>query len=135
MAKLVLKDAYVDINAVPLSDHVRTVTVNYSGDMQETTGMGATGKEKLSGLTDWSVELEFQQDYAAAEVDVTLHPLVGAAAVAIKVRPTSAAVAATNPELQGNVLLETYGQGGTVGDVSIATATFQGTGALTRAVA
>lgn len=97
--------------------------------------MGSTSKRRLVGLKDFSVELEFHQDYAAAQVDATLFPLVGAAPFAIAIRPTSAVVSATNPEYQGNAVLESYPPiDGAIDEVLTAGASFQGDGDLTRAV-
>ena len=133
MAELVLTDAFVSIGAVDLSDHVRQVTINYGADIEDSTAMGDTAHERLGGLIDWSVDLEFNQDYAASEVDVTLFALVGTSA-ALVLRPTSAAASATNPEYTGNAILESYNPiQGAVGGIAVAPVTFQGNGALARA--
>ncbi len=135
MSKLVLTDANVVINSVDLSANVRQVTINYGASIHESHGMGSTSKRRLVGLKDFSVELEFHQDYAAAQVDATLFPLVGAAPFAIAIRPTSAVVSATNPEYQGNAVLESYPPiDGAIDEVLTAGASFQGDGDLTRAV-
>lgn len=98
--------------------------------------MGDTTRNKLPGLKNWTVDVEFAQDFAAASVDATLFPLVGAAAFPISIKPTSAAVSATNPNFSGSALLATYSPiGGAVGDVATTTITLEGTGLLTRAVA
>lgn len=136
MAFLVLTNAKVTVNAVDLSDHVKSVTVNYSAEILEDTTMGATSKSRVAGLKDWSVEVEFIQDYAASEVDATLFPLVGAAAFAISVVPVNTTVSATNPNFNGNCVLGEYSPvSGSVGELSTVTVTFEGDGTLTRAVA
>lgn len=136
MAKLVFTDAFVDINAVDLSDHVESITINYGAETPDSTSMSDLTRRRLPGLIDWTVDITFRQDFAAANVDATLFPLVGAAAFAIKIRPTSAVVGATNPEFQGNALLGTYNPlTGTVADTLNATVTLTGDGTLTRAVA
>lgn len=134
MAFIVLKDAYLTVNAVDLSDHVKQVTLNYSAESLEDTAMGATTKSRVAGLKDWSLEVEFYQDYAASEVDATLFPLVGAAAFAIVLRPTSAAMGPTNPQFSGNVVLPEYSPvSGSVGELSTVSVTFEADGDLTRA--
>jgi len=136
MAEYVLTDASVTINTVDLSDHVRQVTIDYSAETPESTAMGDTVKAKLPGLTDFKIELEFNQDYDSAKVNATLFPLAGAAAFAIAIRPDSAVVGADNPEFQGDVLLSSYNPlGGKVGEVATTKATFVGDGVLTRATA
>lgn len=130
------KNAKVIINSVDLSDHVRQVTINYSAEMLEKTAMGDNGKTRVAGLLDFSVDVEFNQDYASGKVDATLFPLVGAAAFPIAINPTNAAVSPTNPTFSGNVLLETYPPlGGNVGALLTTTAKFSGDGVLTRATA
>lgn len=136
MATLVLTDASVTINSVDLSDHVRSVTINYEAEIQDDTNMADTSRNKLPGLKDWSLDIEFSQDYAAAKVDATLFSLVGAAAFAIAIRPTSSAVGTTNPNFNGNALLASYKPvAGTVGSMATATTRFEGTGTLTRSTA
>lgn len=134
MAAFVFTDAHVLINAVDLSDHVRQVTINYSAEMQDKTAMGDFTRTRLGGLLDWSLELNFNQDFAASNVDATLFPIVGSS-VAIVVRPNkTAAISPTNPEFQGNGVLESYAPlGGNVGDMAETPVTFQGDDTLTRA--
>lgn len=103
----VLSDAFVDINGVDLSDHVESVTINYSAEVKEARVMGDTGVRRLSGLRDWSLNVAFRQDYDAAKVDATLQPLVGGSDFPIKVRESkSDAIGTTNPEYQGNGLID-----------------------------
>lgn len=103
----VLTDAFVSINAVDLSDHVASVTINEGAELKEATVMGDAGVRRLSGLKDWSMTVTFRQDFDAGKVDATLKPLVGGAAFAIKVRKSKTdAISATNPEMQGNGLID-----------------------------
>jgi len=133
MATLVLIDASVVINSVDLSDHVRSVTINYSADMVEDTNMGDDTHTMLGGLKNWSMDIEFAQDYAAGEVDATLFALVGTS-FTIDVKPTSGAVAATNPKYTGTGILESYNPvSGSVGDLATASVAVQAAGTLSRA--
>lgn len=137
MAKFVFKDAFLSVNAVVLSDHVESLTLNYSADTPEKTSMGDDSKTRLPGLKDWSIDVTFRQDFiapGAGAVDATLFSLIGAAAFAIEVRPTADAVGVTNPKFTGNALLSNYSPlGGTIGDVAAAPITLVGDGDLTRA--
>ena len=136
MAKLVLKDAFVEINAVELSDHCESLTINYGAETPESTCMGVNARTRLPGLIDWTVDISFRQDFAASEVDITLFALVGAAAFAIEFRPTTAVASATNPKYTGNALLGSYNPiTGTVGDTANAPVTLTGDGLLTRGTA
>ncbi len=136
MAVLVLKNSFVSINGVDLSNHVKSVTINYSAEILEKTAMSANSKQRIAGLKDWSVDIELNQDFVAASVDATLFPLVGAAAFPVIFRPDAAVVSATNPQFSGNALLESYPPiSGSVGEVAVASVTLQGDGDLTRATA
>jgi hypothetical protein len=134
MSSFVLTNAFVSVNSVTLSDHVKSVKINYKADTPTNTAMGATAQSRLPSLVDWDLELEFNQDFAGANVDATLFPLVGAAAFPIEIRPTASAKGPTNPSFTGNALLESYAPvSGKVGDVASTSVTLRGTGALTRA--
>lgn len=135
MASFVLTDAYVSINSVDLSDFVTSVTVNYSAELADDTAMGDTSHTRIGGLKDWSLDVEFNQDYAASAVDVTIFSLVGTS-TAIEVRPTSAVVGATNPKFTGSGIIDSYNPaGGQVGSKATARISMKGNGTLTRATA
>jgi hypothetical protein len=131
---MVLKDAYVMVNTVNISAWVKSLKLDYGAAIKETTAMTQNSFAGLAGLKDWSVDLEVNQDFGASAIDATMFALVGGAAVAIKIRPTSAAVGSTNPEFQGNVLVESYPPlSGSKGDVAGASIKLRGTGDLVRA--
>lgn len=135
MASFAFIDARVEINAVVMAGFVRSVTLNVEAEDLEDTAFGDTFRSRLGGLKDWSVDIEFNQDFAGSAVDVTLFPLLGTV-VAIKVRPTTAAIGATNPEYSGNVLVSEYSPlDGSVGDLATTSVSWPGAGALSRAVA
>lgn len=127
-------NAYVTVNSVNLSSYVRSVTLSYEADELETTAMSSTAaRTRIAGLISWQVELELNQDFAAGAVDATLFPLIGAAPFGVGVRPVNAARSATNPEYSGNAILTSYSPtSGSVGDLATTSATFMGTGALSR---
>jgi hypothetical protein len=136
MATLVFTDASVKVNTVDLSDHVKQVKLNYSAELQEATAMGNTSKARKGGLKDWSIEVEFYQDYAAAKVDATIFPLVGTQTAVELIPVKSVAVSATNPRYTGNGIVESYPPvAGGVGEMEMAPVTIQGSDgvALARA--
>ena len=140
MPEQVLVRASVVINGVDLSDHVMSASINYESEIQDLTAMqtgsGPHGRKKLSGLVNWTVDLEFNQDYDAASVDATLFGLVGGAPVSFVAKPTELAVSPTNPSYSGNVLVATYPPiSGQVGEPHRSSVTLEGDGILTRATA
>lgn len=130
MATLVYTDATIVVNSVALSDHCRSLTLNYEAEMLDDTVMGTSGTRSAKpGLKNWSLDVEFLQDFAAANVDATLFPLVGAASFPVAVKPTSGAIATTNPEYSGNAVLESYTPiQGEVGTLATTPATFRAGG-------
>ena len=133
MPTLVFTDGFVQINAVDLSDHVKSVVLDTGIETQDDTVMGDDTRSSSAGLSTWGVEIEFLQDYAASSVDATISPIVGTV-VAIEIRPTSATVSSTNPKRTGNGLVASYNPvAGTVGDQAMASVSITSSGTLTRA--
>ena len=132
MAKLVLTDAKVVINSVNLSDHITNITLDSKTDVIETTGFSQTSKNRVSGLTDNTVTLDFVQDFASSSVEATIYPLVGTV-VAITVAPTSGAdVITSNPTYSFNALVSDWTPlKGAVGQLSTASVTWSISGAIT----
>lgn len=132
----VLLDAFVSVNGVDLSTDVRSVTINYSAELQDSTSMQEFGRRRLPGLRDGSVDIEFKQNYDAGRVDETLFDLVGADPFPLLIRHKGAdPVSATNPQYEMDALLETYSPiAGTVGELSTTTCTFQTDGLIDRVV-
>jgi hypothetical protein len=107
--KFSARDISVSINGVDLSDHVKSVQTVEKWDDEDVTGMGAAAKEHLLGIPDASMVIEFFQDFDAGSVNATLSPLKGSnSPFPIIVKPTSAAVSATNPSYTMQGLLPEY---------------------------
>ena len=132
MATLVITDAPIIINAVTLSSSANQVTLPIEAEAVEDTAFGDTTKSRIGGLKDWSLDVEFNQDHAAGNVDATLFPIIGTV-VTVEVRPTSAVRSATNPGYNGSALLVSYQPfGAPVGGKSVARARFMAAGTLSR---
>jgi hypothetical protein len=136
MAKLILKDCHVEVNGTDFSDHVSSVEITLKKDDVDTTNFGGSGRERKAGLKDDEFQINFQQDFAAANVDAVLYPLWNnETEFTVLVRPTAAAVSATNPNYSATcILLEYSPVNGKVGELSETSVTFpaQRTG-ITRA--
>ncbi len=135
MAVFVLKDAALTVNSVNLSSYVTSITLNYETDSVEVTSMGATGHKFTGGLQNISLDVTLNQDFAASQVAATLDALVGSTTTVV-VKPTSAAVSATNPSytITDAFLAATQPVAGSVGDLASMSVTFTG-GSLAKAVA
>jgi len=107
--KFSARDISVTINAVDLSDHVKSVNIDEKWDDQDVTGMGAGAKEHLLGIPDATMTIEFFQDFDVGSVNSTLSPLKGSnTPFEIVVKPTSAAVSVSNPSYTMQALLPEY---------------------------
>ncbi len=99
MAKFTLRDARIEVNGSVVSDHANEVSIETSRDEQDFTSFGAVNKEIQPGLGDATITATFFQDFAAGSIDSLLWPLsTSVTPFVVKVRPTSAAISATNPE-------------------------------------
>lgn len=126
MAQIVLKDASITINSVDLSDKSNSVELNYEVEAVEVTAFGGN-RSFIGGLQNNSVTVEFMQDFAATEVEATIFPLVGTQTT-IVIKPTSAAVSATNPSytITGAYLASHTPVAATVGELAMTSLTFTG---------
>ena len=136
MARIVLTNAQITINAVDLSDHIASVTLSTSNDVIETTGFSSTAaRTRVAGLSDNSITLEFHQDFATSNVEQTIYPLIGTNTTVV-VKPTSSAVSATNPSYSCSAaVVEWQPLSGAVGELATASVTWPISGAITKAVA
>jgi hypothetical protein len=94
----------VTINSVDLTDHITSVTWSESAAELDTTAMGDANITRIGGLKDGSVNIEFNQDFAAGEVNATLYPLLGTVTT-VTMTPTSAAAATDNPKHSADALV------------------------------
>jgi hypothetical protein len=137
MARIVLTDASIVINSVDLSGFIASVSITTSEDVVETTGFSSTsaaGRTRVAGLADNSVTLEFHQDFATSAVEQTIYPLIGTT-TAVVVKPTSAAVSATNPSYTFTALVSEWQPlSGSVGELATASVTWPVSGAITKGV-
>ena len=136
MARIVLTNAKITINAVNLSDHIASVTLSTSSDVVDTTGFSSTAaRSRVAGLADNSVTLEFHQDFATSNVEATVYPLIGTTTTVV-VTPVDTTVSGTNPSYTFTALVaEWQPLSGAVGELANASVTWPISGAITKAVA
>lgn len=133
MGTVVYRQAYVWINGVDVSQHVREASLNFGSESLDDTAMGDTTRSHKGGLFDWSIDLTFHQDFAVGAVDATLWSLVGTT-TCIELRPLNSCSTSVNPSYTGIATLMTYTPlTGAVGSLLDVPANFQSASALTRA--
>ena len=96
-----LSNSVVEIGATSASttditDQVTAVTVNFVVEALEDTAFGSTARTNTGGLQNNSASITLYASYAASESYAVLSALVGTKCF-IRVKPTSAALSATNP--------------------------------------
>lgn len=138
MARLVLTDAYVVLASTDISAYVTSVTLSSTLDVVETTSMGSTSRTRVAGLRDNQVTLEFNQDFASGALETLIYPSDATSkigtAVAMEIRPTSAAASATNPKYSFSALItEWQSVSGSVGELATVSVSWPISGAITKA--
>lgn len=135
MAIFVATDFSVSINgSTALASYLTQVELKTSANDITTTSFGSTWVTRVAGLKEGSLTLQFNQDYAAATVDPTLWPLLGANATVV-IKPTSAAVGSANPAYTAVCLVtDLTPVSGNIGDLSTFSITWPTNGTVTRAV-
>jgi hypothetical protein len=118
MATHAFIDGRIEVNAVVLSSYNRGFTLPIEYDELDDTAMGDDGRSRIAGLEDGSLSASWNQDFAASAVDATIAAARGTV-VECKMRPTSAAIGATNPEYVGSYLVSKYSPfASSVGDLA-----------------
>ena len=130
MAVFLNNGVVLTVNAVDLSDHVTSVTINRSFDELEVTAMGDSGHKFVKGLEASSITIDFLNDTATGEVLPTLQAAWGTT-VTVTAKQTSAAVSATNPLYTMSCLINnTTDINGSVADLSMQSLTFNVNGTI-----
>ena len=92
-----LSNPVVTINAVDMSDQCTSAVLTRVIESLEATAFGQTNRSYVGGLENSTLTVTMYNSFAVSETYATLKALVGTQ-VTVKVKPTSAATSATNPE-------------------------------------
>lgn len=135
MAVQVLKDVTVSIGGVVLQNNAQSVTLNFEVESVDVTAFDGSGARKFAGgLVNLSCEVALMQNFAAAQTEATIFPLVGTVTNII-IKPNSAVISATNPQytITGGYLSSHTPVAGGVGELAMTTLSFTG-GTLAKIV-
>ncbi len=113
-----------------ISAMVTSIDLSLSAEELEYTNFASGGwKQKISGLKSGTIQINFNQDFAASQVDAlfglggSVIPFGGSGTYYIDVKPTSSARGTTNPSYVLQVVPLAYqvltGQAGALAQVSI----------------
>jgi hypothetical protein len=134
MPFMVLKAAYLSVNAVDRSGNCAKIEVTAEVEEKDVTTFLSQGwKEVLGGIASGSVAPTFNNDFAT--LDAAMWPLfLAGVPVPFEARASNAAVSATNPKYTGNLLVKNWTPiSGSPGDVNQASYTYPTSGPITRA--
>jgi hypothetical protein len=121
------------IGSVDLTNRIDSATLEETFADVDTTAFGSGAKTRTAGLGDHKVTLEFQQDFAASEVEATVYPLVGTL-VACSIKPLSSTTSSTNPAYSFTVLVTDWKPvDGKVGDLLKSSVSWPISGSVAKA--
>lgn len=124
MAKFVALDYDISVGGTDYTSSIAAVTFELSAAEQETTAFGDTYVQRISGLKDASVSIDFHQDFGTGGIDSLLFEQIGLNLL-IKVRPNSGAISATNPSYEGTFLVTEYSPyASSIGDLATFSVSF-----------
>lgn len=139
MAVTVLWDAHVSLDAVNVSNRVKSVALPMSIAELDATLMGSETEIKEPGLKSFSAEITFLNDFSVGDLDEDIFALWdGRTKFAIAIRKSDTdAIGTSNPEYQFTGFITAWNptDGATVGELAGATLSLANTTVLTRATA
>jgi hypothetical protein len=122
------------INAIDLSDHVTSVTLNRAADELEVTAMGDTAHKFVKGLEAGTLTVSFLNDTATSNVLQTLNNAFGTTVAVKMVQAKVPVVSATNPLYTFDILVNNLTPiNGAVGDMATQDITFTLNSVVTKA--
>lgn len=130
MAKIHGKSAYIAINSTALQADANSITINIGVDTGETTAFGEAWDTFVEGNANWTVDADFFYNAASSQADPVLFGLIGGGSKTIEIGPEGNSTGQT--KYSGSVILTSMSPSVPVGEAATISASFQGTGALTR---
>lgn len=134
MAKLVLTNPRVTLDAFDVSDHCASISFGTVYDLVEVTQIGDIAKKMIAGLEDNSLTLELQQDFGVSQLESVIYPNRGLL-VDCTVRPVNASISTTNPQYSFKVLISEWTPlSGSVGSLTTVNVNWPIYGAITKTI-
>ena len=131
------------LTSTDLSTMITSIDLSLSAEELDFTNFGSGGwRQKISGLKSGTMQINFNQDFAASKVDAlfgiggSLIPFGGVGPYYFEIKATSAARSATNPSYVGQVVPLQYTPiSGAVGDLATISIQLPTTGQVARLTA
>lgn len=123
----------VEVAGTNFSDHGVSADLSIDVNTLESTNFASAGwTEMIAGIKSATVNLTFNDDFAASNIDSTIWTNLGTT-VSVKLRPVNTTTTSTNPEFQFTALVTQHRFGGQVGAIAQKQVSWPVTGAITRA--
>ena len=124
------------IATVDLSQFITSITLTQTFDEVETTSMGSASHTFSKGLESSTLQVDFLNDWAAAQVQATLQAAYGTSVTAVMIPVKGTAVGATNPLYTVSILVNNLTPLGTGGpeDFARSSMTFTCTSTVAYAI-
>ena len=136
MAVVALVDGVFTLNAVDLSDHVKSVTLELTAQELDATSITDDYDVTVIGRRSGVLNVEFMDDFASGKVDPTVAAAFAAGAlVPFSLKATSAATSATNPAYSGSVIPSSNQVGGAQGELLMKSLAWKTSGTVSRGTA
>jgi hypothetical protein len=131
---MVLLAEYLSINANVLNTFTKKAELSVEVEEKDVTNYASLGwKEVIGGLKSGELGCDFLNDFAAAQLDAIMWPLLGTV-VPFEVRADQGARSTANPAYTGSILINGWNPiTGSIGDEASVSMSFPTSGAVTRA--
>lgn len=131
------------LTGTDLSTMTTSIDLSLQAEELDYTNFGSGGwRQKISGLKAGTVQLNFNQDFAASKIDAlfgiggSLMPFGGTGSYYIEIKPTSSARSTTNPSYVAQLVPIAYTPlSGAVGDLAMISLQIPTTGQVARLTA
>jgi len=125
--------AAATVPSIDISAYVQSVILTQTFDEVEVTSHGDTSHKVAKGLSNGTLQIDFLNDWAAAQAMITLSDAIGTTLSVSMITVKGTAVSATNPSYQFSIFvnnLTPVGSGG-VGDYAASSLSFTLNSAVT----
>lgn len=135
MASFVFNSPYLALAGTDRSSYVASVTLTVdAAELDATNATSAGWQVPIAGRKSGSLAITFNDDVAANAIDSVMWSAL-ASTITFELRADSGSVGASNPKYTGSVLVNSWGLGGSVGDLAQVSVTLPLSGPVTRATA
>lgn len=137
MAKTPSRLSTVSINGVALECYLDNYDLTINQNTPDTSSLCDTGPKRVADNYDYDLSIKGKADFAAGASDATIFALVGDTdGGALDLAPTGGAAGPDDPHYESdNIVLQSYGISGSLGNAVEYTAKFAGANTLSRTLA